>query len=344
MKPEQSERFFVESLFKKSLENKKIENCNLTEVEKLTGDASTRRYYRVETNNDSYVVCLADPIIESRDKSPFVQVHSALISNNVRVPVIHDSDLKKGYLLEEDLGDITLLQHLAGIDDHDEEFEIYKKSIDELIKIHSIDIDKYQSESFTKLAFDEEKLMSEVLFSIKFFIKRFLGCELSLADEATIVSGYLDICKKIEAEKMVLTHRDYHSRNIMIKNGEQVVIDFQDARMGIPQYDLVSLIEDCYYEIDSDNAEALRKYYWDNCSCNSFFDHSYERFIYFYDLVAMQRIFKAIGSFGYIFAGRDDVRYVKYIGYGMEKLRSIFLRHDEYKNLRKTLSRIYYAN
>ncbi len=344
MKPEQSERFFVESLFKKTLDKNKIPLCNLTEVEKLTGDASTRRYYRIETNHDPYVVCVADPILEGRESSPFVQVHKTLLDNNVRVPLIYDSILEKGYFLEEDLGDVTLLHRLADIDSEEEELELYKQSVNELLKIHAIDTDKYIGELFTKLAFDEEKLMSEVLFSIKFFIKRYLGRDLTLNDEATIVSGFLDICKAIEGQHRVLTHRDYHSRNIMIKNDEQVIIDFQDARMGIPQYDLVSLVEDCYYELSPKNADTIKRYYWDNCNCREHFENSYEKFLFFYDLMAMQRIFKAIGSFGFIYAGREDIRYVKYIGYGIEKLRSILLRHPEYNNLRKTLSRIYYAN
>lgn len=344
MKPEQSERFFVESLFKKTLDKNKIPTCSLTEVEKLTGDASTRRYYRIETDRDDYVVCLADPILEGKNTSPFVQVHKALSDNNVRVPIIHDCILEKGYMLEEDLGDITLLHRLAEIESANEELELYKKSVDELLKIHAIDPEKYSTEVFTKLAFDEEKLMGEVLFSIKFFIKRYLGKELTLNDEATIVSGFLDICRNIEGQHRVLTHRDYHSRNIMIKDEEQIIIDFQDARMGIPQYDLVSLVEDCYYELDRNNAEAIKRYYWDNCLSREQFNNDYGSFLHYYDLMAMQRIFKAIGSFGFIYAGREDIRYVKYIGYGIEKLRSILLKHGEYSELRKTISRIYYAN
>lgn len=344
MKLEQSERFFVESLVKQSIERDKIEDRSICEIDKLTGDASTRRYYRVETDLSSYVVCVADPIVEGKEKSPFIQVHQALQENNVRVPHLPDILLDRGYFLEEDLGDITLLNRLAHIEDREEEFQLYKKAIDLLLSIHSIDPERYKGEIFTRLAFDEEKLMNEMLFTVKFFIKRFLNCDLSLEDEAIIVSSYLEICRKIETEYRVLTHRDYHSRNIMVKNEEMVVIDFQDARMGIPQYDLVSLLEDCYYQLAPENVERLKKYYWESFSGKEYFDDSYEKFCHYYDLMAMQRVFKAIGSFGFIYAGRQDVRYVKYIGFGMEKLRSILLRHNEYTPLRKALSRVYYGN
>lgn len=344
MKLEQSERFFVESLVKQSMDRKKIDDRSIVEIDKLTGDASTRRYYRVGTDKSSYVVCVADPVIEGREKSPFMQVHRALQENSVRVPHLPDTMLEKGYYLEEDLGDITLLHRLSHIEDREEEFELYKKAIDLMLNIHSIEPDRYKGEIFTKLAFDEEKLMGETLFTIKFFIKRFLNCDLKLEDEAIIVSSFLEICRKIETEHRVLTHRDYHSRNIMVKGDDMVVIDFQDARMGIPQYDLVSLLEDCYYQLSPDNMDKLKKYYWEKFLGKEHFDNSYEKFCHYYDLMAMQRVFKAIGSFGFIYASRQDLRYVKYIGYGMEKLRTILLRHPEYTPLRKALSRVYYAN
>ncbi len=344
MKPEQSERFFVESLVKQSIERGKINDREVREIDKLTGDASTRRYYRVQADKDSYVVCVADPVIEGKDQSPFLQVHRALHENKVRVPHLPDTMLDRGYYLEEDLGDVTLLHRLADIESEKEELELYKKSIDLVLAIHAIDPERYRQEQFTKMAFDEEKLMNEVLFTIKFFIKRFLKCELSLEDESIIVSTFLDICRKIENEHRVLTHRDYHSRNLMVKGDEMIVIDFQDARMGIPQYDLVSLLEDCYYQLSPENVDKLKKYYWESFPAKHAFQNSYHNFCYYYDLMAMQRVFKAIGSFGFIYAGRQDLRYVKYIGYGMEKLRSLLLKYPEYNGLRKALSRVYYGN
>jgi aminoglycoside/choline kinase family phosphotransferase len=130
----------------------------------------------------------------------------------------------------------------------------------------------------------------------------------------------------------------------MIKNGEQVVIDFQDARMGTPLYDFVSLLEDCYYQIDQTNKEKLIQYYY-----NEFFKKfdskkSFSEFMYLYDMMAIQRIFKAIGSFAYIYADRKDLRYVKYIGYAFEKVRVIMFSHDDFLKERKILSSLYYAN
>ena len=69
-----------------------------------------------------------------------------------------------------------------------------------------------------------------------------------------------------------------------------------------------------------------------------------EEFLYLYDMMSIQRVFKAIGSFAYIYADREDQRYVKYMGYAFEKLRNIMIRHDSFSKERKILSGIYYAS
>ena len=141
---------------------------------------------------------------------------------------------------------------------------------------------------------------------------------------------------------MVVCHRDYHSRNIMVVNEEVVVIDFQDARMGLPQYDLVSLLEDCYYKVSRDNKHDLKMIYWDNFLQKNCPQESKEEYLRLYDLMTIQRTFKALGSFAYIYKNRNDIRYLKYIGYAFENLRDVLFRYDEFRDLRVCLSEIYY--
>ena len=143
---------------------------------------------------------------------------------------------------------------------------------------------------------------------------------------------------------MVLTHRDFHSRNIMVKEKEFIMIDFQDARMGIPQYDLVSLLEDSYYDIMEENKKALIQYYFDSLSCEI---HEQGNFLTFYDLykdMLLQRAIKAIGSFSYIYELRKDVRYIKYIGHTLEKIRKTMMDDERYTSLRLLLSKYYYES
>lgn len=344
MKPEQSERILVEELFKKTIHKDLLHDDVIENVEKLTGDASTRKYYRIWTNMRSYVACLDNPVGEGEEEPTFLKLQRVLHTENVRVPLIHDKELATGYILEEDLGDVTFLKDISHIENLEEEYGFYIKAIDLMASIHNIDTKKYQGESFTKLAFDVEKLYAEMEFTKKYFLKMYLGLDVDSVEIQKLYKKLHAMCTTLSNEPRVLVHRDYHSRNLMIKNGEQIVIDFQDARMGTPLYDLVSLLEDCYYQLDNGNKDRLIKYYYNTYFQKFDSKKSFEQFKNLYDLMAIQRVFKAIGSFAYIYADRKDLRYIKYIGYAFEKVRGIMLHHEDFKDERKILASLYYAN
>jgi aminoglycoside/choline kinase family phosphotransferase len=337
MKPETSERLFIEDLFRQSVKDKKISIEAIESIERLTGDASTRRYYRIFCTKTTYVVCLDNP---SEEENLFVKKQRFLEANAVRVPKVLDCIPLKGYILEEDLGDITLLHDLTRLNNLDDEKDVYQKVLDQLIAIHKIDV--ADSNLFLE-KFDEKKLMDEINFTNKFFLKLFLKNE-DKKNQAVIAEEFRSICKRVSNKKMCLTHRDFHSRNIMKKNGDLVVIDFQDARMGIPQYDLASLLDDCYYSLDSKNREILLRYYFDQMKSKLSDQLTYEEFINNYNEIALQRVFKAVGSFSYIYELRKDERYLKYIGFAMEKIKKILFSNSKYDELRKALFEVYYAS
>lgn len=341
MRLEETEKLLIEDLFLKSVEEKKVLPLKEIVVEKLTGDASTRRYYRLAGEDQRYVICLDTPCVDK--EYPFIILHKVYEENGVSVPKIYDFNLARGYLLEQDLGDQTFLKRLGSITDNDEELKLYEDAVAELVKINSINLSPYQKYSFNSLSFDFEKLMSESEFTLNNFFKKTLKSEISSTDNSIFHKELGEICKKIASKKMVLCHRDYHSRNIMVKGDKLCVIDFQDSRRGIPQYDLVSLLDDCYYKLSDDNKKILIKIYYDEMK-DHLGDQSLDEFMYLYSLTMVQRVYKAIGSFAYIFNLRGDYRYLKYIGYSFEKIRTTLLDMGEYNELRQILSRYYYEN
>ncbi len=340
MKPELSEQLFIEELFKSSISKAEDQDCQLENIDKLTGDASTRRYYRLFCNNKSFVACLDNPSAEGENN--FVNVQKFLSSHGVRVPRIYDENLKKGYILEEDLGNETLLHYLSSVENSDKELEIYKKVIDPLIDIHKIPVRDVENSKLFNLKFDFDKLFWEIEFTLDYYYKRFLNIE-NAKDIEKIQELFKPICQRLSSEKMVLTHRDFHSRNVMVKDGENIIIDFQDARWGIPQYDLASVLDDCYYKVTENNKLEIKKYYYDRLG-EEVIGQSWEKFNELYDDMVLQRVFKAIGSFGYIYATRKDVRYIKYVGFAMEKIRKVMMRNEKYDDLRKVMFRNYYAS
>jgi N-acetylmuramate 1-kinase len=344
MKLEQTERLFVEDLFNRSVKTKKIQDQTIDEIERLSGDASTRRYYRIRTDLDSYVVCLDNPQKDPNVKNEFIQIQKIFKKEKVRVPGVYHILREKGYILEEDLGDKTLLKELAGVVKKKDERLLYEKSIEEMINIHSINYENYPEQTFSKLSFDVPKLMYEVNFSIDYFLKGFLTYKGDEKIDKILEKEFYEISQRIAKERKVVTHRDYHSRNIMIKEGQQVIIDFQDARLGIPQYDLASLLDDCYYKIDEENKNFLKKLYWENFAKPNVKISSYEDFEILYDYVAIQRIFKALGSFAFIYKQRKDERYLKHIGYSFENLRTFLSKYKRLNSLKTILSELYYEH
>ncbi|MBC75784.1 MAG: aminoglycoside phosphotransferase [Halobacteriovoraceae bacterium] len=339
MKPEVSERLFIEELFKKSMDETNVDCPKITNVERLTGDASTRRYYRVHCSVQSYVVCLDNP---SQDEfNSFVETQKFFEKHDIKVPKVIHTDLSKGYLLEEDLGDETLLKALSSVNSKEAELSVFKDIIEELVKIHSIPLEEVSKSHIGKLKFDFEKLINEIDFTVDYFVGRFLGVE----DEGlkrSLIEEFYPVCKRLSSQKMVCTHRDFHSRNIMVTDDKFMIIDFQDARLGIPQYDLASLLEDCYYDLNAENRELLKRMYFESLPEEVHGQKSVEEFQSLYRDMLLQRVFKAVGSFAYIYHHRKDHRYLKYIGFAMEKLKLAMLDQPDLKNLKHKLFDIYY--
>ena len=90
------------------------------------------------------------------------------------------------------------------------------------------------------MAFDVEKLTWEMDFFLKHFLESYRGAEITPAERTALRQELGLIVEELAAEPRVLCHRDYHSRNLMLKEGRLYIIDFQDARLGPDTYDLVA--------------------------------------------------------------------------------------------------------
>ncbi len=332
MKPEETERLFIESLFKSS----GLQSGDLT-VEKLTGDASTRRYFRLIDSSKSYVACLDNPIGKD-DRYDFEEMQLVLKKSGVRVPDIFYLNREKGFILEEDLGNLTLLEALGQTRNKKEKLELYYPVLDELLKIHAISPSDHQNTCFTKLRFDTAKLLDETRVTNANFIIKLLKTNADDTSINIIDQAFTGICKFLDTEPMVVTHRDFHSRNVMLVDARPVIIDFQDARLGLPQYDLVSLLEDCYFFVNKEVKTELINYYLEKSKLKM------DNFEKYYDYMAIQRLYKAIGSFSLIYNTRGDSRYLKFIGRAFETVLAKLSRYEQLTDLKVTLAKIYYAS
>lgn len=319
-------------------------------VVKIPGDASTRSYYRVGADQTSYILMKMEHFEKEGTQLPFLVLQKHLKMSGIDVPTVLDVDPANGFILLEDLGDTTLLRKLQDVCTPDVERELYERVIDSLIDLQNQASPSKNSpplEAFN-LLFDHKKLMWEMNFTIEHFYKTYLGREMDPRDLSVMQNRLSEICTLLANEPVVFTHRDFHSRNVMVtptadKRRERfVMIDFQDARMGPAQYDLASLLKDSYYQLDELQIERLLDYYIVRREALTEQKINRVEFRRMFDLMSVQRNFKAIGSFASFLNRRGNPGYLKYIGNTFENIRRTLLAYPEYSDLREVLFHYYY--
>ena len=139
----------------------------------------------------------------------------------------------------------------------------------------------------------------------------------------------------------MLCHRDYHSRNLMLSDGSLYIIDFQDARMGPDTYDLVSLLRDSYVDFTEPQVDELIAFFLALRSGRpsvSSSDTSLQEFHRRFDLMALQRNLKALGTFGFQTTSRQNPVYIQYIPRTLNSARANLLRYPRFARLRELLA------
>ena len=139
---------------------------------------------------------------------------------------------------------------------------------------------------------------------------------------------------ELAGEPRVLCHRDYHSRNLMFHQDRLYIIDFQDARMGPDTYDLVSLLRDSYVDLPEQTVSDLIAYFLALKGASGQEETFRDRF----DLMALQRNLKALGTFGYQTTARRNPVYIQYIPRTLRYVRDNLEAHPRFARLRDLLA------
>lgn len=209
--------------------------------EALAGDASFRRYWRIRIVgfNQSYVVMDAPP---PETTKTFIDIAHVFAHQGLSVPSILDSNLEQGFLLLSDLGDDLYLQALHDASRVD---VLYQDAMNALLNIHACDTTGL---SYQIPFFDMVFMEGQLGIFKTWYLEKHLGLKNAVdVWEKTLQPLMKHILETIIAQPIVLIHRDYHSRNLMvIEHNTPGILDFQDAMMGPITYDLVSLFQDCY--------------------------------------------------------------------------------------------------
>ena len=304
------------------------------DVAALSGDASTRRYFRLtpKGGRSSIVALYPDPF--DATATPFYTVGQALIQMGLPVPKLLDHDGPLGVYEQEDLGDLTL-QHVLTDASAEQKVDLYREAIDEIVQAQREAPKVPQRAACFHAAFDIEKLSWELHYFEKHFLELHRRVDLSVEDRSKLAEGFHSLAAQIASWPRVLCHRDYHSRNLMQHGGRLYWIDYQDARMGPSTYDLASLLRDSYVSLDEefvrDRAEEFRQ--------KGAPDETRETFQQRFELMSIQRNLKALGTFGYMAVIRSNPVYLPYIPGTLAHVRRNLDRHPELSSLASVLRR-----
>ncbi|HEY3489761.1 MAG TPA: phosphotransferase [Candidatus Deferrimicrobiaceae bacterium] len=309
------------------------------EIRALAGDASTRRYYRVllppESGRDSVILMRYPDEIPAGTELPFLNVRRYFVKANIPVPAVLAHFPEDRALWLEDLGD-TMLEDQVKADGVAACLPFYERCIEILVRIQSDGTRILDRDAIPAgLAFNVPKFAWEIDFFFEHAVRGFGGIPLSVRDERAIEDLLLPHLERLAALPRVLTHRDFHSRNFMVReNGDLVLLDFQDARMGNVYYDLASLLRDSYVTLP-ETMEADLVYGWQSAASADLRRAAGDpsAFGYLLDLMALQRNIKAIGTFGNQAHVRGKRLYLQFIPPTVAHLARNFARNPELRTL-----------
>ncbi|SFK43658.1 hypothetical protein SAMN05216302_1006101 [Nitrosomonas aestuarii] len=299
-------------------------------LQPASADASFRRYYRVTLGDETLIAMDAPPPHE--DCAPFVQV-AQLLAGTAHVPVVQASDMKRGFLLLSDLGDLTYLQALT--DRPENAKALYADATRALIDMQLImPLDGMP-------VYDENLLRYELNLFPEWYVARHLQIDLTANQKTVLEQTFGRILQNNLSQPRVFVHRDYHSRNLMVTTPNPGILDFQDAVLGPITYDLVSLLKDAYICWDETHILDWAIRYWEGArraglSVSSDFGNFYRDF----EWMGVQRHIKVLGIFARL-AYRDGKQsYLNDMPLVMTYLRKACERYQELRPFLKLLDEL----
>lgn len=253
----------------------------------LCGDAGCRCYYRVNCS-PSLLAVDAPPATE--DSAMFIKVADYLRDNGVHTPSIVAYDVERGFLLVEDLGDELMHGALTS-----ESVELlYGEALMTLLRMQQCEPqDKWLP------PYDRDFLRTELNIFTDYFVEQLLQQSITSEQGVMLNRLFAELEDNALAQPQVLVHRDYHSRNMLCREGGAPgIVDFQGAMWGPVTYDLVSLLRDCYIRWPDTDVRRWAAAYGDMAvEVGIMPPVKAETFLRWFDLMGLQRHIKVLGIF-----------------------------------------------
>ena len=305
-------------------------------VSEIAGDASTRRFYRARTGRKRAVLIVhPEPIAPG---GSLFSNHRVLASIGAPVPRILAADPSLGLVLTEDLGDVTLQLYLLNMQDARERLEkalsLYAEACDILLLLHRKGQRALRPGDFaTGNALDCDRFLFELDHFHRHFILGHRKMTPAPGDERILRAFYTDLAQDCDRLPRVYCHRDFQSRNLMVERGHLRLIDFQDARMGPYTYDAASLLRDSSLDLEPSLVERMIH------RLARALDLEADEFTRDFELMALQRNLKDLGTFGYMATVRGRRGYLEYVPRTVGFIRRALVRSRRYHLVYPVLER-----
>lgn len=256
--------------------------CGTLEI--VSGDAGFRRYFRFVHHDKSIIAVDAPP--ESENTSQYIAVAQSYRELGLKVPEIYAYDLEQGFYLQEDFGNRLFGESLT-IDSCD---ELYKKALANIPIMQSC-----LSTANGSLPVHDDAFVDRELSIFKdWLLDQYLQLRLTDSEEIMLAKVFDEVKYVCLLQPTVGMHRDYHSRNLMLLDDDEIgVIDFQDAVVGPITYDAVSLLRDSY----QDWPQVKVKQWLQDWHAEYYAQYPWEDFKMWFDCAGMQRQIKIAGIF-----------------------------------------------
>ncbi len=262
------------------------------ELRPASSDASFRRYFRISYDDQSLIVMDAPP--DKEDSQAFIHVSGLLAKLGLNVPEVLAVDAGQGFLLLTDLGSRCYLDEL----NVDSVERLYGDALSALLVMQACGPQHHAGE--TPLPpYDAALLHQEMQLFRQWFLDQQLKTPANTAQNDMLDEVFALLTASALEQPQVMVHRDYHSRNLMVRDSNNPgILDFQDAVIGPVTYDLVSLLRDCYVAWPDERVQDWVLGYHELATQSGVLrGHAEAQFLRWFDLMGIQRHLKATGIF-----------------------------------------------
>jgi N-acetylmuramate 1-kinase len=301
-------------------------------VEPMPGGASTRKYFRVQTSAGAHAVAMfvpEGPTAEEIDNGgktarwPFLEVRELLAERGIDVPKVIAEDTARGWLVLEDLGERTLAEVLLKTPAQKQ--ALYTQAVADLARAQLALAELPAASIVRKRAFDFTLLHWEIQHFAEWGLDA-RGIRMQPEHKSAFDTVAARLAQRIADYPRRFVHRDYQSRNLMVREGALaplVWIDFQDALMGPRVYDLVALLNDSYQQFDRAFVETRLAEF---AEVQGLPAADAAALVREFDLCTVQRKLKDAGRFVFIDKVKGNPNFLKFVTPTIRKVRASLQR------------------